>query len=85
QEIILLNLLFKFVFSIFAKLLLSNLLVPTVTSRKSLWVTVKLKKHLDFLRPNDIKVKYYTHQKTLERHHHRFRVSYIFNFIVMML
>src|SRR5699024_504137 len=44
---------------VFAKLLFSNLLVPTVTSIKCLWVTVKLKKHLEFLRPNDIEYNYY--------------------------
>jgi len=73
------------VFSFFAKLPLSNLLVPTVTSKKCLWVTVKLKKQLGFLRPHDIKVYYYTVQTTLECYHHRLKAHYFLYFIVMML
>ena len=83
QEIILLNLCFNLCFR-FAKLLLSNLLVPTVTSKKYLWVTGKLKT-VRFLRPHDIKIYYYTVQITLEYFHHHLKTHYFFYFIVMML
>ncbi len=72
-------------FSFFAKLLFSNLLIPTVTSIKYLWVTVKLKKHLEFLRPNDIEHNYYSTKKTLEHDHNRPKVIYNLYLIVITL